>query len=70
VIRHQIKDLPRRDSFWPSQMPYFVDRALVGTKDCQASRDIEHVTVRVGKIGIANEVSSTPGQRIRKDPFA
>jgi hypothetical protein len=51
-------------------MPYFVDRALVGTKDCQAGRDIGHVTVGVGKIGIANEVSSASGQCIRKDTFA
>jgi hypothetical protein len=51
-------------------MPYFVDRALVGTKDCEAGRDIGHVTVGVNKIGIANEVSSTPGQCIREDPFA
>jgi hypothetical protein len=69
VIRNQVKDLSRRDSFWPGQMPYFIDRAIAGAKDCEASRDIGHVTVGVGKIGIANKVSSASGQCIRKDPL-
>jgi hypothetical protein len=69
VIRHEIKDLSGRDSFWPCQMPYFIDRALSGAKDCEAGRDVGDVTVGVGKIGIANKVSSASGQCIRKDPL-
>jgi hypothetical protein len=51
-------------------MPYFIDRALASTEDCEASRDIGHVTVGVGKIRIANEVSATSGQCIPKDMLA
>jgi len=51
-------------------MPYFIDRALAGTEVCEAGRDIGHVTVGVGKIRIANEVSATSGQCIPKDMLA
>jgi hypothetical protein len=70
MVRNKLKDLSRRNGFWPGQMPNFIDCFHLSAKHCETGRDIGDVAVGVGKIGIANEVSSSSGQRIPKDPFA
>ena len=64
----EVQERPGGDRFGAGQVPDLADGSLVGAEGGQASNDVGHVAVGVGKVGVADEVGPLTGHGVAENP--